>query len=93
MNIIRVPKILTSFPWLEIAGCHPRQVREFQAGAYECVEGVLVDDGPKPPLAARRKPIPFRFYIPNGANLDALACRVWAMIDAKQNLMNVLLAA
>jgi hypothetical protein len=72
MHIIRVPKILTSFPWQEIAGYHPRQVRELPTGAFECVEGVLVDDGPKPPLAARRKPIPFRFYIPNGTNLDAV---------------------
>lgn len=42
-----VPKIMTSFPWQEIAGYHPRQVRERQAGDFQCIEGVLVDDGPK----------------------------------------------
>jgi hypothetical protein len=89
----RVPRISTSMPWQEIAGYHPRQVRESRVGAFECVEGLLVDDGPKPPLAARKKSLPFRFYIPTEANFDALACRVWTMIEAKRDLVNVLLAA
>lgn len=84
-----VPRIWTSMPWQEIAGYHPRNVREFQTEDCEVVEGLLVDDGPKPPLAPRKETKPFRFYIPRGANFDCLAYRVWTMVNANQNLMGV----
>lgn len=89
--IARVPRILTSMPWQEIAGLHPRQVHEYQLNSYECVEGLLVDDGPKPLGAARKQTIPFRFYMPYGANLNVLAGRVWRLVNANQSLMDVLL--
>jgi len=85
-----VPRILTSLSWQKIAGCHPRDVQESQKGNFDCFEGFLVDYGPTP-LLAPRKTLPFRFYIPRGANLDILAPRVGSMVNANQNLMDVLL--
>jgi hypothetical protein len=85
------PRMWTSMPWQEIDGLHPRNVLEYRAGDFECFEGLLVDDGPKPPAAPRRTSKPFRFYIPRGVNIDHLAYTVRAMVNANQNLMDVLL--
>ncbi len=89
--IVSVSRIYTSMPWQEISGYHPRNIQQFQTGEFEVVEGLLVDDGPKPPSAARKEAKPFRFYIPQGADFDSLAYRVSQLVDTNQNLMNVLL--
>jgi hypothetical protein len=81
-----VSRILTSFPWQEIAGFHPREVRESQAGAFDCFEGVFVNE-----RTQRKKP--FRFYAHRGTNIDRLAYPVWPMIKADKNLVDVLLTA
>jgi hypothetical protein len=39
-----VSRILTSFPWQEIADYHPREARESQVGAFDCFEGVFVNE-------------------------------------------------
>lgn len=89
--IVSVHPIVTSMPWQEISGYHPRNIQHFQRGNFEVVQGLLVDDGPKPPFARRKETKPFRFYIPRGADLDSLAYRVWKLVDANQNLVDVLL--
>src|ERR1700674_1164877 len=65
-----VSRILTSFSWQEIAGYHPREVRESQAGAFDCFEGVFVNE-----RTQGKKP--FRFYAHRGVNIDSLAYPVW----------------
>jgi|GEM_PF-4240099 len=90
--IVPVPRIWTSMPWQEISGYHPRNVRQFQSGEFEVVEGLLVDDGPKLPFSLRKETMPFRFYIPREADFDSLAYRVWHLVDANQNLMDVVLS-
>ena len=80
----RVSRILTSFSWQEIDGHHPREVRESQVGAFDCFEGVLVND-----RSQSKKP--FRFYAHRGTNIDSLAYPVWPMVKAGQSLMDVLL--
>jgi hypothetical protein len=89
--IVAVPRILTSMPWQEISGYHPRNIQQFQTGDFEVVQGLLVDDGPKPASVPRKESKPFRFYVPRGADFDTLAYRVWQLVDENQNLMDVLL--
>ncbi len=79
-----VSRILTSFPLQEIAGYHPRKVRESQVGAFDCFEAVFVNE-----RTQTKKP--FRFYAHRGANIDSLAYPVWPMIKADKNLIDVLL--
>ena len=86
-----VPRILTSFAWMDIAGYHPRKVREFQAGGFEIMEGLFVDDGPRPAGASRKESKPFRFLVPRGANLNSLASHVWRLVRSNQNMVDVLL--
>src|SRR6266567_2354124 len=81
-----VSRILTSFSWQEIAGFHPREVREFLVVAFDCLVGVFVNE-----RTQRKKP--FRFYAHRGANINSLAYAVWPMIKADANLIDVLLTA
>jgi len=74
----------TSFSWAEIAGFHPRKIREHRLGELDCFEGTFVNE-------KTHQEKPFRIYVHRGANIDRLAYPVWEMIGSNQSLMNVFL--
>jgi hypothetical protein len=80
----RVCRMETSFPWTDIAGFHPRKIREHQIGQLDCFEGTFFNE-------KTHQEKPFRFYVRRGANLDCLAYPVWEMIGANQILLDVFL--
>ena len=55
---------------------------------YECVEGLMVDDGPRPAGTARKESLPFRFYIPYGQTYEQAGLSVWHLVETHQSLMD-----
>ena len=90
-SIANVPRVTTLLSWNPISGLYPRQLKESQVCGFDIIEGLLVDDGPKPAGASRKESKPFRFFIPRGANLNSLANLVWDLVDTNQNMVDVML--